>query len=386
MNRYLFWQLLGITIVVSLTLTGVIFLSQSLRFLELIIESGASSSIFIMLILLALPRFFEVIIPVALSVAVLFLYNRMTADSELVVMRSLGFSPGRIARPAIFLSLLISILLMVMTTWAGPSALAKMQRLRKDVTAEYSSLIFREGVFNSVARGVTIYIRERNDDGSMSGLLIHDARDKGEPASTIAAKSGIIVSTPTGQQVLVYDGVRQSFNPSSGALNRLKFNRYTIEIPNDKGSVNDRWVEPDERTFLQLLNPDLSDLDDLRHKREFMVEAHRRIISPLLAPCFALISLCALLLGPVSRRGQGKRIISAAASVIILQSLYLVFFNIAKDHNFGIVLLYIITLLPLVFCGYIISEHGESLRAKLLRYGFTAPNQPKTQDRGGATI
>tara|TARA_R110002124_G_scaffold129483_1_gene291004 strand:+ start:310647 stop:311777 length:1131 start_codon:yes stop_codon:yes gene_type:complete len=365
-NQYLFWQLLGITVIVTLTLTGVIFLSQSLRFLELIIESGASGSIFMLLILLALPRFFEVIVPIALSIATLFLYNRMTTDSELVVMRSLGFSPGRIARPAIVLSILTSLLLMFMTTWAGPSASAKMQRLSKEVKAEYSSLIFREGVFNSVAKGVTIYIRKRNADGSLSGMLIHDARKKDEPASTIVAKSGVIVSTENGQQVLVFDGIRQSYNPKSKALNKLQFARYSIDIPNDQGRVSDRWVEPDERTFIQLLNPDLTDSDDLRHKREFMVEAHRRIISPLLAPCFALIALCALLLGPVDRRGQGRRIIVAAISIILLQSLYLVFFNIAKDHNFGIILLYMITMLPIVLCGYTLSQFGESFRRRLL--------------------
>ena len=236
-NQYLFWQLLGITVIVTLTLTGVIFLSQSLRFLELIIESGASGSIFMLLILLALPRFFEVIVPIALSIATLFLYNRMTTDSELVVMRSLGFSPGRIARPAIVLSILTSLLLMFMTTWAGPSASAKMQRLSKEVKAEYSSLIFREGVFNSVAKGVTIYIRKRNADGSLSGMLIHDARKKDEPASTIVAKSGVIVSTENGQQVLVFDGIRQSYNPKSKALNKLQFARYSIDIPNDQGRV-----------------------------------------------------------------------------------------------------------------------------------------------------
>jgi lipopolysaccharide export system permease protein len=362
-NKYLFWQLLSITVIVTLTLTGVIFLSQSLRFLELIIESGASGSIFMLLILLALPRFFEVIVPIALSIATLFLYNRMTTDSELVVMRSLGFSPGRIARPAIILSILTSLLLMFMTTWAGPSASAKMQRLSKEVKAEYSSLIFREGVFNSVAKGVTIYIRKRNADGSLSGMLIHDARKKDEPASTIVAKSGVIVSTDNGQQVLIYDGIQQSYNPKSKALNKLQFTRHSIDIPNDKGRGSDRWVEPDERTFIQLLNPDLTDRDDLRHKREFMVEAHRRIISPLLAPCFALIALCALLLGPVDRRGQGHRIIIASVSIILLQSLYLVFFNIAKDHNYGIILLYMITMLPIIFCGYTLSQFGERFRS-----------------------
>ena len=57
-DRYIFKNLLIATVFVAVTLAVVIFLTQSLRFLELVIESGASSSAFWVLTMLALPRFF----------------------------------------------------------------------------------------------------------------------------------------------------------------------------------------------------------------------------------------------------------------------------------------------------------------------------------------
>ena len=93
-DKYLFRSILIATVFMTLTLATIIFLSQSLRFLELVIESGASSKMFWVLTFLALPRFFEVVVPIALMAATLFTYNRLTMDSELVVMRSAGYSPS----------------------------------------------------------------------------------------------------------------------------------------------------------------------------------------------------------------------------------------------------------------------------------------------------
>jgi lipopolysaccharide export system permease protein len=83
-NRYIFKNLFLATVFIAVTLAAVIFLTQSLRFLELVINSGASGGAFWMLTMLALPRFFEIILPIALMAGIIFTYNRMTADSELV--------------------------------------------------------------------------------------------------------------------------------------------------------------------------------------------------------------------------------------------------------------------------------------------------------------
>ena len=104
-DRYLMKNLLLATLFTALSLAAVIMLTQSLRFLELIINSGASSLSFFALTFLALPRFFEVILPIALMIGVVFIYNRMTTDSEIVVMRASGLSPMRLGQPAFALAI-----------------------------------------------------------------------------------------------------------------------------------------------------------------------------------------------------------------------------------------------------------------------------------------
>lgn len=75
---------------------------------------------------------------------------------------------------------------------------------------------------------------------------------------------------------------------------------------------------------------------------------HRRLISPLLAPCFAVIALCALLLGALERRGLTRRIVLAIALCVTIEGLYLGAFSIARSHHIGgLILMYLLVLLPL---------------------------------------
>lgn len=347
-DRYLFKQLFLATVFIALILAAVILLTQSMRFLELVIDAGASSFMFWVLTFLALPRFFEVLLPISLMAATVFIYNKMLIDSEIVVMRGAGASPLSLARPALYLSALITLILLVMTMWLAPLSLANMQHTRQVVKAQYSALLFREGVFNKAGDGLTVYVRDRLPGGELQGLMIHDSRNKAVPPVTIMAKKGVIVSGDDGQQVVVFDGARQDFNEKTGALNRLDFDRYTIDLPDDSGPVRQRWQEPDERTFYELLNPDPDSVRDQDSIREFMVEAHRRIISPFLAPAFCVIALTCLLLGPSRRHGYSRRISVAMVGVIVLQGLYLAAFNISRQSDWGLFMMYVLVLLPLL--------------------------------------
>ncbi len=369
---YMFKNLGIATIFVSVILASVIFLTQSLRFLELVIESGASSGAFWGLTLLALPRFFETIMPLSLMAAILFVYNRMTMDSELVVIRSVGYSPAALARPAIILGLIVTVFLWGMTMWAAPKSLANMQQMRQEVKAQFSSLLFREGVFNQAGKGLTVYIRERGDEGELRGLMIHDSRDKAQLPSTILAKRGTIIGNEAGHQVLVYDGTRQEYDPKTDTLRRLNFERYTIELP-DGGPVRMRWREPDERTIMELLNPDLTSARDVKNLREFKIDLHRRIVAPLLALVFAVVSCCALLVGPLDRRGQGRRMIGAILSVVFIQGLFLAVFNLARVHDWALIFMYALIFGPLCFCTFLISGLGDNFRRSMF---YTAGEQP----------
>lgn len=366
-DLYMFRNLFVATLFVAFTLAVVIFLTQSLRFLELVMNSGASAASFWVLTLLALPRFFEVILPLSMMASTLFIYHRMNTDSEIVVMRSIGLSPFKLALPAIILSMIVTAVLWGMTMWAAPASLNSMQKMRQVIKAQVSTLLFRENVFNAVMPGLTVYMRERSPEGDMMGLMIHDSREENANPSTILARRGVIVANDEGHQVLVYDGTRQEYNPKTETLLRLNFDRYTIDLP-DSGEVSQRWRQPDERTISELLNPDMENTRDVESMRDFRVELHRRFVGPMLALVFTLVSLNALLLGPVDRRGMGRRIMVAVGAVICLQGVFLAAFNLSRQSDFGLVLMYCVIFVPMAFCLFLLMPAGENYRRRLL-YG-----------------
>lgn len=361
-DRYLFKHLLLATTFTSVSLAMVIMLTQSLRFLELIINSGASSFSFFALTFLALPRFFEVILPIALMISTVFVYNRLSADSEVVVMKAAGWSPLRMARPALTLAALIMVVVFVVSAWLAPLALAKMQLLRVTIKAQYSTLLLRDGIFNTIGKDMTVFVRKRASNGDLEGMMIYDSRDnKGLPV-TIIAKRGVIVSDRNGQQVMVYDGSRQEYNPETGALSRLDFDRYSLDLP-ESGPVRQRWREPDERTLDELIYPDEEVRADKNLLHEFRIEAHRRFVSPFLAMTFTMVALCCLLIGPSDRRGLSRRIMVAALSIIVLQGLYLAAYNVAKGNNVGLLMLYGTAFLPLAIAAFLLSPQSERFKS-----------------------
>lgn len=370
-ERYLFKTLAIATVFISVTLAIVIFLTQSLRQLELVMDLGASGGVFLMLTLLALPRFFEIILPIAVMAAIVFTYHRMTMDSELVVMRSTGASPGMLAKPALQIAGIVMVIIFIMTAWLGPVTLSNMQNLKQVIKSQYSNLFFREGVFNPVGNtdkgGLTIFVRDRATNGDLKGLMIYDNRLQNKAPVTVIAKRGVLVIDDKGQQVVVYDGSRQAYDLNTGHLTRLDFARYTIDMPQGSGAVDVHWREPDERTLWELFKPDLTNVDDRNARWEFVIEAHRRIISPLLAPAFALIGLSFLLLGPIDRRGMGRRITAAVICVCLIEALYITAFNFSKDSALGLVLMYVLVFTPIIGGSFLLNSRSEEMQRRLLR-------------------
>ena len=348
-DSYVFRNLFIAAIFVTMVLSALVLLTQSLRFLELIVNSGASAWSFWGLTMLALPRFFEIIIPIGLMASTLFVYNKFTLESELVVLRALGFSPWRLAKPALWLAFLFMMFMYFCVSWLSPVATAAMQRSRVDLKAQMSTLLFREGIFNQAGKGLMVYLRERGKDGELKGLIIYDGRDPKKPAATIIAKRGILVATDKGQQVIVYEGARQDFDIKAQVLKKLNFDQYTIDLPDEEGSTDTRWKEPEERTLVELFHPNLKDADDRKARHEFRIELFKRLAVPLMVPAFTILGLCFLLLGPVDRRGQSKRIMAAVVIMVALQVLFLAFYNLAKHSVAGIPLMFLVPLAPIFF-------------------------------------
>lgn len=366
-TRYLFKTLAAVTFFVAITLTSVIWLTQSMRFLELIVNSGAPAGIFMQLVFLSLPKFLEVILPLALLTAIIFIYNKLISDNELIILRACGFNQAKLAQPALILSGFLMAFLLLLSMWMSPYAHAKMQHLRQVIKAEYSSFLIQEGVFNNFGN-MTVYASKQDRDGGLHGLLLHDHRDKSVPPITIMAERGRIIMAEDGPNVIVYDGSRQQRNAQNGTLTRLNFDEYLIKITDYQRKVRLRWKKADERSLSELLNPDLSDKRNVASQDAFRAEIHKRIIMPINTFSLSFIALVCLLFGPFNRRGQTKRILTAVMIVIIFQGLSLSLTSLATKHWFFIITMYLTAFLPIILGFTLLSPQGENMRHRLRKF------------------
>jgi lipopolysaccharide export system permease protein len=348
MIRQTIWPLFFITVAMA----GVIWLTQSLRFVDLILNRGLPAHTFFYLAILVLPMVMSVLLPIALFIAVVFAYTKMTMDSELIVLQASGMSQGDLARPALTVVALVIGFCYLLNLYLMPLAYRQFKDLQFSIRHNYSSVLLQEGAFNTVADGVTVYVRERHSDGELLGILIHDERVPDKPV-TMMAERGAMVQTPTGPRVVMINGNRQVVERGHEQLSILYFDRYIVDFSTASQTDESRWREPRERFIHELFNPD-STPDDQRNANSLRAEGHQRLSSPLLAAAFTLIALAALLAGEFNRRGQVRRILWATSVVILLQLCYLGATNLTATIPAVAPLLYVIPLAAAAAAAYVL--------------------------------
>jgi lipopolysaccharide export system permease protein len=344
LNRYIFRQLLLATLFVTLALTCAIWLTQSLHFVKLIINRGMTLGAFLQLTMLLLPTFLLIIMPIALFLAVLFSYNKMLSDRELLIMRTTGMSPFQLARPALIMAGIVSVLCMSLSFYLLPASFREFKSLEYSVRNDFSSVLLQEGAFNTFGDGLTIYIRARNEN-ELQGILVQDNRNK-EKLVTMMAEKGALVSTGDGPRVVMVNGNRQELNRQSGKVSILYFERYSFDLGLLGKEGENHWLEPGERYLWQLLDPGDSP-NDRAYRGKLLAEGHNRIVAPLYPLAFVIIALAVLLSGEFDKRGQLKRILTAVAVVAAVQIVAIGINNLAAKFPEAIILMYINAFAPM---------------------------------------
>ncbi len=351
-TRYITRQVLLVTLFVTAALCFAIWLTQSLRLIDLILNRGLPFSTFIHLAGLLFPRFLIIVVPIAVFSATLFTYNKMISDSELVVLRSAGVSPFALARPGLMAATLVSVLMAWLTLDLLPSSYRQFKDLQFRIRHDFTTVLLQEGTFTPLAEGITVYVRERDPNGELLGVLLHDNRNPKRPA-TMMAERGALVQTKEGPRVVLVKGNRQQVDREAGRLSLLYFDRYTIDIKKSRNAPEWRWREPRERYLDELFNPTdtpagTSYANDLR------AEGHYRLVLPVLPLTYGAIAIAFLLAGPYSRRGQMMLVLGAIASMTAVLVLSLALRNLATKYPILIVGMYVNALAPLAAALYVL--------------------------------
>ena len=138
LSRYIFRQAAATTVLIVLSLTSLVWIALALRQLNLVTAQGQDALAFLNITLLGLPGLMAVIAPVALLIATIQLLNRLSADSELIVMTAAGAKVWLPARPLLLLATLVSLVVLIFNFLVMPWA---NRELKEAIVAVRTDLI-----------------------------------------------------------------------------------------------------------------------------------------------------------------------------------------------------------------------------------------------------
>src|SRR3984957_10683141 len=350
LDRYIFHQLFWALIAVTAGLTALIWLTQSLRFVELVVNRGLSFFVFMRLTGLLIPSFIAVILPITTYVVIQFIYQRLAGDREVTVMRAAGLSPIALARPALAVALVATIAGYWLNLSVVPVTLASFREFQWEIRNKVAAFLLQEGVFTSISEKLVVYVRTRTPDGSLRGILVDDARDPAVHA-TILAESGQLVEGTNGPRVLLINGSRQEIDHQTGRLNMLTFTENEIDLADSSGPEAERPADMSEVGIGQLLHPHPAFERDIP---KWIAEGHKRLAGPLASISYALVALVSVLTGAFQRHGGFLRPFASVMTVVMLVAFGLTIDGLAARDNALIPLIWLRTLLPGIVCAIVL--------------------------------
>ena len=350
-SKYIVRHLVHSTLLITFSLTSIVWLTQALRFIDFIVNQGISITIFLQLTLLLVPSLLLMILPPALFCSVLFVYNKLKMDSELVVMQSAGLSRWRLSLPAIQFAAVVTVFAYFIAMYLQPVSYTRFKDMQSFLRNSYVSLLLQEGVFSNPVNGLTVFIRERDKDGILHGVLVHDNRVEGTQI-TMMAEEARLTETPQGPRFLLLNGNRQEMR--EGKLSFLTFDNYTMNISFYTQSITSRSTDAQEMFLTELMTSD-PNLTPIENNRRY-AEAQQRILWPAYTMCLALVALAMVLSGQFNRRGNWQRLTGTVALGTLLMFTAVGLRGLMASNPHMVLAGYALLLLPMAIAIWVLAD------------------------------
>jgi lipopolysaccharide export system permease protein len=359
-SRYIFNKtLIGFTGSISI-LISLIWFSRAIGFVKYVTENGIAIDQFFYLFVLILPWLLLFIIPISLMVSILVVYNRLITSNEMAILKNAGLTKFSLSKPAVYLTICCTIICFAISFYFMPYANKKLRLSRNDLRNNYTNLSINPQTFESM-KSMTMYVKNRNEDNNLFGILLHDERNS-EYSTTITAETGHIITQDNSALLYMENGTVQKFNYDDQRSEILHFDNYVFNLTEGEENVDKFAWKSKERYLSELINyeEDTPDYDIAR----FRTEIHQRFTYPLLPIVFAIISLACIMRGSFSRRGNSSNIILAATISTTFLFLTIGLYDLIESSPKFTPLLYLNFLLFFCLGIYFLNEPSMSNKNK----------------------
>ena len=317
-SRYIFRTTFSAFLVVLVSLTAVIWVTQALHDFDLVTSQGQTILVFMGITGLIIPLLVLVIAPIALLIAVAHVLNKLSTDSEIIVMNAAGMSPWILFRAFMTVALVVSLMVAAISAYFAPQGLRMLRDWLTDVRANVVTNIVQPGRFTQIENGVTIYIRERRPNGQLAGIFLDDRRNPAERI-TVTAELGEVIDNDKGTFLVLKSGVLQRHATDQRDPVMVVFDRNAFDLSQFAGGPQAVTYSIRERYLWQLILPDPKDKFFIEQPGQFRAELHDRLMAPFYPIAFTVIAFAYLGAPRTTRQSRTMSMFGAIGGVATLR-------------------------------------------------------------------
>lgn len=339
MDGYVVKMTLASFLIVLVSLTGVIWITQALRNIDLMTSQGQTILVFLGISGLAIPLLISIIAPIALLVAVMHTLNRLSTDSEVIVLSAAGVAPLRFLRPFLISTLVVSTLIATISLWIAPESLRALRRWNTQLGADVVANVIQAGQFINLG-DLTLRIQERKPGGILSGIFIDDRRDPAQRVDLVA-DHGSVQKNERGSFLVLEDGHLERFEKDRREPVLVAFTSYAFDLSQLTNSNPNITYNVHERLMPELLWPDAS-ITNPRELAESWSEVHDRMFAALYPIAFAMLAFAFLGLPRTTRQSRNFAITIMVLGVLVVRIAGFALSTMSVNFPFAIWLQYLL--------------------------------------------
>lgn len=313
-DSYIFRTTFGAFLLVLASLTGVIWITQALRGIDLMTSQGQTILVFIGFTGLAIPLLVLVIAPLALVIAVAHNLNKLGTDSEIIVMNAAGMRPLQMFRPFLYVSLAVSAIVIFISAYLAPDGLRRLRHWDMEITADVVTNIVKPGRFSTLAPGLTIHIKERRPGGLLAGIFMDDRRNPKEHIN-IVAERGSILKNDRGTFLILENGSLQRHEKGQRDPALVSFDRYAFDLSKFTTQAQTIQYSVRERYLWELFATDANDPIYKANPGQFRAEINDRLVAPLYPIAFTTIAFAFLGAPRTTRQSRALSLVLTISAI-----------------------------------------------------------------------
>jgi lipopolysaccharide export system permease protein len=180
--RYVLKELIGPFLAALFGITFLFVVDFLVKILDNVLSKGLPASTVLEIFVLNLAWMLSLSIPMAVLVACLMAFGRLSGDHEITAVKAAGVSPLSLMRPVMLVALLVTVLMILFNNWILPEANHRSVELMNAVSRKKPHVFIDAGRLITQFPDVQLWVNRIDPvSGVLYGIQVYEMEKKGAP-------------------------------------------------------------------------------------------------------------------------------------------------------------------------------------------------------------